>query len=142
MYGDADDDEHIKLARVLQTLLSFSPEDVASVNAKIEYYENSWWHRTADMLKLDPAAQPGAEAAPPSSSWVPALPSSFWGMLGYSSDSAPPGGAHGRHPPVACQLHSVSYKTCGQVASGRLHAGPFDGAVHGRQAPPPPAGSA
>ena len=37
MYGDAEDKEHIKLARVLQILLNFSPQDVAKVDEQIEY---------------------------------------------------------------------------------------------------------
>ena len=37
MYGDAEDEEHIKLARVLQILLNFSPQDVAKVDEQIEY---------------------------------------------------------------------------------------------------------
>ena len=53
VYGDADDDEHIKLARVLQKLLSFSPGEAAAVDAKIEYYVQSWWHRTANALKRE-----------------------------------------------------------------------------------------
>jgi len=35
MYGDADDDEHIKLARVLQKVLHFSPSEAAAVNTKL-----------------------------------------------------------------------------------------------------------
>ena len=66
VYGDADDEEHIKLARVLQTILHFSPEDTALVNEKIEYYETSWWHRTANLLKADSASTVGT--APGSSS--------------------------------------------------------------------------
>lgn len=31
VYGDAEDDEHIKLARVLQILLGFTPEVCADV---------------------------------------------------------------------------------------------------------------
>ena len=34
MYGDADDDEHIKLARVLQKVLHFSPSEAAAVSSK------------------------------------------------------------------------------------------------------------
>lgn len=59
VYGDADDEEHIKLARVLQTILKFSPEDTARVDEKIAYYEQSWWHRTANLLKADSAAAAG-----------------------------------------------------------------------------------
>ena len=51
VYGDAEDEEHIKLARVLQILLNFSPQDVAKVDEQIEYYSSSWWHRTANLLK-------------------------------------------------------------------------------------------
>ena len=60
VYGDAEDEEHIKLARVLQTLLQFTPEDAARVNGKLAYYEASWWHRTANFLKSDPADAAGA----------------------------------------------------------------------------------
>ena len=35
MYGDADDDEHIKLARVLQKVLHFSPSEAAAVSSKL-----------------------------------------------------------------------------------------------------------
>ena len=109
--GDADDEEHIKLARVLQTILHFSPEDILQVrsrpwalpcspylaslcltsphltsprqvNEKIEYYEASWWHRTANLLKTDSAATAGA---PASGSWF----SSWWGAAGAE---APPRG--------------------------------------------------
>ena len=62
MYGDAEDEEHIKLARVLQILLNFSPQDVAKVDEQIEYYTSSWWHRTANLLK-------------------PAEPSTLWGQM-------------------------------------------------------------
>ena len=53
VYGDAEDDEHVKLARVLQTVLHFSPSEAAAVNAKIDYYMRSWWHRTGNVLKMD-----------------------------------------------------------------------------------------
>ena len=66
VYGDADDEEHIKLARVLQTILCFSPEDTARVNEKIGYYEASWWHRTANLLKSDASISVG-------SSWMARL---------------------------------------------------------------------
>ena len=56
VYGDADDEEHIKLARVLQTILHFSPQDSARVAEKIACYESSWWHRTANLLKPVPEA--------------------------------------------------------------------------------------
>ena len=56
MYGDADDDEHVKLARVLQTVLQFTPAESARVDEKIDAYLSSWWHRTADLLKPVPAA--------------------------------------------------------------------------------------
>ena len=42
VYGDAEDEEHIKLARVLETILHFTPEDSRVVNHKIEYYSSSW----------------------------------------------------------------------------------------------------
>ena len=87
VYGDAADDEHIKLARVLLHVLKCSPAELAQVDEKVLYYTSSWWHRTADMLKADAAAPPGAEEAPSASSW---LPPSFWGLLGYSSDAPPP----------------------------------------------------
>ena len=56
VYGDADDDEHVKLARVLQTVLQFTPAESARVDEKIDAYLSSWWHRTADLLKPVPAA--------------------------------------------------------------------------------------
>lgn len=56
IYGDADDEEHIRLAQVLQTVLHFSPEEVNQVNDKIDYYCGSWWHRTGNLLKVDPTA--------------------------------------------------------------------------------------
>ena len=56
VYGDADNEEHIKLAHVLETLLHFSPEEKAQVRDKITYYESSWWHSTANLLKAQTAA--------------------------------------------------------------------------------------
>eukprot|EP00322_Chrysochromulina_rotalis_P030709 CAMPEP_0115880798 /NCGR_PEP_ID=MMETSP0287-20121206/28074_1 /TAXON_ID=412157 /ORGANISM="Chrysochromulina rotalis, Strain UIO044" /LENGTH=134 /DNA_ID=CAMNT_0003336655 /DNA_START=18 /DNA_END=425 /DNA_ORIENTATION=+ len=56
VYGDAENEEHIKLAHVLETLLRFSPEEKARLAEKIEYYETSWWHTTANLLK--PSAAP------------------------------------------------------------------------------------
>ena len=57
VYGDAEDDEHIKLARVLQKVLHFSPGEAAAVNSKIDYYLQSWWHRAA--------AAAGGRGSPP-----------------------------------------------------------------------------
>eukprot|EP00966_Prymnesium_polylepis_P038061 882516-Prymnesium_polylepis.2 len=62
VYGDAEDEEHIKLARVLQILLNFSADDVQRVDEQIEAYNSSWWHRTANLLK-------------------PAEPSTLWGQV-------------------------------------------------------------
>lgn len=62
VYGDAEDEEHIKLVRVLETILKFSPEERAKVREKIDYYEASWWHRTANLLKPT-AAYEGASAS-------------------------------------------------------------------------------
>ena len=42
VYGDADDDEHVKLARVLQTVLQFTPAESARVDEKIDAYLSSW----------------------------------------------------------------------------------------------------
>lgn len=56
VYGDADNEEHIKLAHVLETILHFSPEEKAQVRDKITYYESSWWHSTANLLKAQTAA--------------------------------------------------------------------------------------
>jgi hypothetical protein len=56
VYGDADNEEHIKLAHVLETILHFSPEEMAQVRDKITYYESSWWHSTANLLKAQTAA--------------------------------------------------------------------------------------
>ena len=53
VYGDAEDDEHIKLARVLQKILRFSPGEAAAVDAKIDYYIQSWWHRAGNALKRE-----------------------------------------------------------------------------------------
>jgi len=53
VYGDAEDDEHIKLARVLQKVLHFSPGEAAAVNSKIDYYLQSWWHRAGNALKRE-----------------------------------------------------------------------------------------
>ena len=53
VYGDAEDDEHVKLARVLQTVLHFAPGEAAAVDAKIDYYMASWWHRAGNVLKKD-----------------------------------------------------------------------------------------
>ena len=53
VYGDAEDDEHIKLARVLQKILHFSPGEAAAVNSKIDYYYQSWWHRAGNALKRE-----------------------------------------------------------------------------------------
>ena len=88
VYGDADDEEHIKLARVLQTILHFSPADTARVNEMIEYYEASWWHRTGNLLKTGsappPSAADGAAASSAStSSW-------FTGWFAGASDAAAP----------------------------------------------------
>ena len=55
VYGDAENEEHIKLARVLQTLLHFAPDDAARVEEHIAAYEASWWHTTANLLKSDAA---------------------------------------------------------------------------------------
>ena len=63
VYGDADDEEHIKLARVLQTILRFSPDEARSVDEKIAYYEASWWHRTANLLKAPDTTTTTAAAA-------------------------------------------------------------------------------
>ena len=84
VYGDAEDEEHIKLARVLQTLLHFSPGEKARVDEKIEYYESSWWHRTANLLKSDAAGVvAGPEEAAASSTWF----GSSW--FGSSSSTEP-----------------------------------------------------
>ena len=72
------------LARVLSTLLAFEPDDVARVNAMIEYYENSWWHRTANLLKTDTA---GVAAAPPPGA-AAAAASSAASAAGSSSSAA------------------------------------------------------
>jgi hypothetical protein len=53
IYGDAEDDEHIRLARVIATILRLSPDEVARLNAKIAEYTDSWWHRTSNLLKTD-----------------------------------------------------------------------------------------
>jgi hypothetical protein len=75
VYGDAEDEEHIKLARVLQTILHFSPEERATVDEKIEYYEASWWHRTANLLKPAPEV-PTKEEQPATSTLT-----SLWGSV-------------------------------------------------------------
>ena len=55
------------------------------MNEKIEYYENSWWHRTANLLKSDaPVSEAGAPAS--SSSWF----GSWFGGGGESGGGAPP----------------------------------------------------
>ena len=82
VYGDAEDEEHIRLAKVLQTLLALEPAERRLVNEKIAYYENSWWHRTANLLKTDSASAAPAE----SSSWL----SSWFG--GGSTSAAEQGG--------------------------------------------------
>lgn len=74
VYGDADNEEHIKLARVLETLLHFSPDEKARLAEKLEYYESSWWHATSNFLKPTvgadlterSAAADAPSAAPPS----------------------------------------------------------------------------
>ena len=58
VYGDAEDDEHIKLARVLQKVLHFSPGEAAAVNSKIDYYYQSWWHRAGSNPNPNPYPYP------------------------------------------------------------------------------------
>lgn len=36
-----------------QTVLHFAPGEAAAVDAKIDYYMASWWHRTGNVLKKD-----------------------------------------------------------------------------------------
>ena len=48
-------------------------EDRERVNEKISYYESSWWHRTANLLKAD------AAPAVASSSWFGSYGSSWFG---------------------------------------------------------------
>ena len=38
---------------MLQKILRFSPGEAAAVNAKIDYYSQSWWHRTGNALKRE-----------------------------------------------------------------------------------------
>ena len=70
MYGDAEDEEHIKLARVLMTILLFDADDAAAVEHKIAYYESSSWHRTGNLLTAD-----GADAG------TATFANSLWGTV-------------------------------------------------------------
>jgi len=52
VYGDAENEEHIKLARVLMDLLLFTEEDAAPVLREIDNYTASWWHSAGNLLKV------------------------------------------------------------------------------------------
>jgi hypothetical protein len=84
IYGDAEDDEHIRLARVLATILRLSPDEVARLNAKIAEYTDSWWHRTSNLLKTDThgAGAAGSFTGAISetfTAWPTAISEWFWG---------------------------------------------------------------
>ena len=97
VYGDAEDEEHIQLARVLATLLAFTPEENALVGGKIEYYENSWWHRTANLLKPLPpeAASAGAPGAPGAAPEASAAAGGSWFGSWFGGDGSSAGAAAG-----------------------------------------------
>lgn len=39
--------------RAPQTVLHFAPGEAAAVDAKIDYYMASWWHRAGNVLKKE-----------------------------------------------------------------------------------------
>mmetsp|Transcript_36118 Transcript_36118/g.115986 ORF Transcript_36118/g.115986 Transcript_36118/m.115986 type:complete len:182 (-) Transcript_36118:43-588(-) len=84
IYGDAEDDEHIRLARVLATILRLSPDEVARLNAKIAEYTDSWWHRTSNLLKTDAHGSGAAGSFTGAitesfTAWPTAISEWFWG---------------------------------------------------------------
>ena len=83
VYGDADNEEHIKLARVLETILHFSPEESSRLRANIEHYESSWWHTTSNFLKFDtaPVAEVAADGPRASATGSGSLVGSIWGSV-------------------------------------------------------------
>lgn len=84
IYGDAEDDEHIRLARVLATILRLSPDEVARLNARIAEYTDSWWHRTSNLLKTDAHGSGAAGSFTGAitesfTAWPTAISEWFWG---------------------------------------------------------------
>ncbi|EOD16978.1 hypothetical protein EMIHUDRAFT_244637 [Emiliania huxleyi CCMP1516] len=74
--------EHIRLARVLGTVLSFSPEETAKVEARIAEYSESWWGGPASLLR-DSQADGYAGLTGSLTETITALPTAlsswFWG---------------------------------------------------------------
>ena len=88
VYGEADAEEHVKLARILVTVLQLTPEEVARIDARIKYYQASWWQRTLTLPHPDAGAAVGggAEAAAAAENggvlgYI--VPSSVWHAFGY-----------------------------------------------------------